>query len=287
MFETILVTALSLGQAPMPMQPAANPPAQPAPEASPLNVIFEPNMRQEPRTTTIVGTPYPFKAASDEEESSPFSGSVTLNQDSFFGFYPILNGSYALNDRFALTFYGLFWTNPGFTPSGRGGTGLWTEFAGGISFSILDGLISLNPAVGFLNGRLLSGADRANAFEGIVAQLNISHADKYTEAQVFGAYYVSTAAPSNNNFAHYWVTGGIRPFADNSNWTQILSTGVHFEQLFQTKAKEGTTGNIYTWIGPYLQLTLPNDVFLRINAGWDTQDSVSGTFYKATMGFAF
>lgn len=241
--------------------------------------------QDQPRTQTIVGTPYPLKAAS--EDDGAFSGSVTLNQDTFFGFYPILNGSYALNDKFALTFYGLFWTNPAFTPSGTGGTGLWTEIAGGISFKVLDDAITVNPALGFLSGKLLSGADRAMTFEGIVSQVSISHASKYLEAQAFGAYYVATAAPSNNNFFHYWLTGGVRPFADCTDWKQIVSVGAHFEQLYQTKSPAGNSTNIYTWLGPYVQLTLPNNVFLRVNAGWDLQDTVSGNFYKVTMGYVF
>ena len=299
MFQSLMLSVFVLGQAtgtPNPMVPPINLPvptdsvrAQPAlsPYGTTDQAVFvDQNAKEEPKTSTIVGTPYPLKAAS-EGESSKFSGSVTLSQDSFFGFYPILNGSYAINDRFALTFYGLFWTNPGFTPSGTGGTGLWTEFAAGISFTVLDGAFTINPAFGFLSGALLSGADRSIAFEGVVSQISLSHAGKYTEGQIFGAYYVATSAPSNNNFFHWWATAGIRPFADNNNWTQIISLGAHFEQLHQTKAELGETTNIYTWIGPYIQLTLPNDVFIRVNAGWDLQDKVSGNFYKTTLGYVF
>jgi hypothetical protein len=248
--------------------------------------IFMDPPKEEPRTRTIVGTVYPVQQASDEP-GDPFSGSVTINQDSFFGFYPILSGSYAINDKVAFTFYGLFWTNPGFTPSGTGGTGLWTEFGVGASFKVLDGAVTINPQLGFLNGVLLSGADRSIAFEGLVSQISISHASKYLEGQFYTAYYTATAAPSNNDFVHMWVTGGVRPFADNCNWTQIISTGFHFEQLYQTKSPTGNTGNLYTWLGPYLQFTLPNNVFMRVNAGWDLQDDISGTFYKATMGYVF
>jgi len=79
----------------------------------------------------------------------------------------------------------------------------------------------------------------------------------------------------------------MQPFADSEDWTQIVSVGVHFEQLFRTKFRGGDTGNIYTWLGPYVQFALPNNVFLRVSGGWDLQDDVSGTFYKVTMGYAF
>jgi hypothetical protein len=245
--------------------------------------LFVEAPKPEPKTSTIVGTPYPLSAASE----GAFSGSVTLNQDSFFGFYPILNGSYSVNDRFSLTFYGLFWTNPGFSPNGTGGTGLWTEVAVGVSFTLLEGALSVNPAVGFLNGALLSGAGRAIPFEGVVSQISFSHAGKYTEGQLFAAYYIATAAPSNNDFFHWWLTAGVRPFADSNNWMQIISTGVHFEQLYQTESAAGGTGNLYTWLGPYMQFTLPNNTFLRVSTGWDLKNRVSGNFYKATFGYAF
>jgi hypothetical protein len=300
MFQSLMLSAFVMGQAPvMPSATEASPtmriqtsdPLMSQPVVSPYSTmpsgLFQESASQDrPRTTTIAGTPYPLIAAGDEP-ASPFSGSVTLNQDSFFGFYPILNGAYQLNDRFYLTFYGLFWTNPGFTPSGTGGTGLWTEIAAGIGFNILDDLLYVNPAVGFLNGRLLSGADRSVAFEGIVTQISFSHAAKYTEGQLFWAYYTATSAPTVNNFLHWWITGGVRPFADSDNWSQIISVGAHFEQLYQTKNKLGDTSNLYTWIGPYVQFTLPNNVFMRVNVGWDTQDTVSGNFYKATIGYVF
>jgi hypothetical protein len=255
------------------------------PPAAPLSeeAILEPAAKESATTKTIVGTPYPYKASGE----GSFSGSVTLNQDIFFGFYPILSGAYSITDKVSFTFYGLFWTNPAFTPSGTGGTGLWTELGVGASFSLLDGGLGINPQLGYLNGRLLSGSDRADAFEGLVAQCSVSHAGKYTEAQLYGAYYFATEAPSTNDFAHWWCTAGVRPFADSCGWTQIISVGGHFEQLYRTRFEGGEASNLYTWLGPYVQFTLPNDVFLRMTGGWDLQDGVSGTFYKATMGYVF
>jgi hypothetical protein len=269
------VVAASEAQA---QQMPTRPVTTPSEEVLLGSTTMEPN-----RTKTIVGTPYPYTTGGD----APFSGSVTLNQDIFFGFYPIINGAYSINDKVALTFYGTFWTNPAFTPSGTGGSGLWTEIGGGLSFSVLDGALSINPQLGFLNGSLLSGSSRADTFEGLVAQISFSHAGRYTEGQLYGAYYLATEAPSTNDFAHWWLTAGVRPFADCTNWTQIFSVGGHFEQLYRTKFKGGQTSNLYTWLGLYVQLTLPNNVFLRVNGGWDLKDNISGTFYKVTMGYSF
>lgn len=237
-------------------------------------------------------TPFPVQptllpACPAEEEKDPFSVSLTLNQDNFFGFYPILNGSYNIDDNWAFTFYGQLWTTPSFSVGGTGGFGLWTEAGIGLSYTILDGTTTINPQIGVLNGVLLSGADRAQAFEGLVPTLTINHNSDYLQGQFYAAYYLATAAPSNNDFVHWWVNGGVKPFADQDNWTKIFSVGAHIEQLYQTKNKNGTTSNLYTWIGPYVQFQLPNNAFMRFTTGVDTADNFASSFYKLTLGLSF
>nr|WP_245531115.1 DUF6733 family protein [Belliella baltica] len=45
-----------------------------------------------------------------QEEDDKFSMTVTLNSDQFFGFYPFFSGSYNLNEKVDLTFYGILWS---------------------------------------------------------------------------------------------------------------------------------------------------------------------------------
>jgi hypothetical protein len=117
--------------------------------------------------------------------------------------------------------------------------------------------------------------------------VSFTHVSKHVEAQVYGAYYLGTRTPATNDFFHWWATAGVRPFADSTGFAQIISTGAHFEQLYRTRFEGGASSNIYSWLGPYVQFTLPNNVFLRMSAGWDLQNSVNDTFYKLTMGYAF
>jgi hypothetical protein len=151
----------------------------------------------------------------------------------------------------------------------------------------MDGAFIVNPQIGVLNGALLSGSNRAQAFEGVVPTLTINHNAKYTEGQLYFGYYLATSAPRTNDFVHWWINGGFKPFADRCDWLKIMSFGAHFEQLYQTRNANGPTSTIYSWVGPYTQFTLPNNVFIRFTAGRDIQGDVSGTFYKLALGFSF
>lgn len=257
---------------------------QPTPSSTPPLALPSTNFPYAPQPTQPCPDPTP---PPEEKPKDPFSANLTLNQDSFFGFYPIFSGSYNIDDQWAFTFYGQFWTTPSFSTDGQGGLGLWTEAGVGVSLKVWDGLFVVNPQLAFLSGSLLSGANESRTFEGVVPTLTINHNAKFTQGQAYFGYYLATSAPSNNDFVHWWIYGGVTPFADSNDWLQIFTVGAHVEQLFQTKNKNGPTSNIYTWVGPYIQFSLPNNAYFRFAGGWDTQDRVSGTFYKATMGFSF
>lgn len=222
-----------------------------------------------------------------EPEVSPFSAMLTLRQDIFFGFYPMLQAGYNINKRVQFTFYGLLWTTPSFSVDGTGGQGLWTEAGVGLSFLNDDRTWSINPQIGVLNGVLLSGSERAQAFEGIVPTLTINNNDTFTEAELYFGYYLATASPRQNDFVHWWANGGVKPFGDSGDWKSIFSVGTHFEQLWLARSRTASGTNIYTWLGPYVQCRFPNNLNLRLSAGWDLQGEISGSFYKASIGLSF
>ncbi|MCU0891325.1 MAG: hypothetical protein MUE77_06180 [Sandarakinorhabdus sp.] len=67
------------------------------------------------------------------------SYTVTMNQDSFFGFNPSFNGLVPAGDNVDFSFYGTFWTRPAFGLGGSGGS-LWTEFGVGANFNLDESL---------------------------------------------------------------------------------------------------------------------------------------------------
>jgi hypothetical protein len=219
------------------------------------------------------------------------SFTVTLNQDSFFGFYPAFNGLIPVSDNVDFSFYGIIWTTDAF---GTGlGSDLWTEFGAGVA--IYSGNLVIKPQIGLTNGALLSGGARnpegepagtgGNFADGIVPSLTMNYSDDTFEAEFYGGYY---AALRNRNddaaldFLHTWVNAGYK-FADK------FSAGAHYELLSNTRNTfpDGDTAVVYQWLGPYVQFSTDNGFFARFTAGADIEDGADGDFYKLTAGFSF
>lgn len=217
--------------------------------------------------------------------------SVTLNQDSFFGFYPAFNGLIPVSENVDFSFYGIIWTTDAF---GTGlGSDLWTEF--GVGAAIYSGNFVIKPQIGLTNGALLSGGARnpagvpagtgGNFADGIVPSLTVNYSDDSFEAEYYGGYY---AALRNRNddaaldFLHTWINAGYK-FSDN------VSAGAHYELLSNTRNTfpGGSTAVVYQWLGPYVQFKTSNGFFARFTAGADIEGGNDGDFYKLTAGFSF
>ncbi len=232
-------------------------------------------------------------AAAQGEENGGRSDSftVTLNQDSFFGFYPSFNGLIPVSDNVDFSFYGILWTTDGF---GTGlGSDLWTEF--GVGAAIYSGNFVIKPQIGLTNGALLSGGVVNNAgnptgsggnfADGIVPSLTINYSDDSFEAEYYGGYYAALRNRNDNaalDFLHTWINAGYK-FSDK------ISAGAHYELLSNTRNNfpAGATARVYQWVGPYVQFKTSNGFFARFTAGADIESGNDGDFYKLTAGFTF
>jgi hypothetical protein len=227
---------------------------------------------------------------------SPFAATLEFNQDTFFGFYANFTGAYAINELTDITFYSILWTSDFFAqgpgglngPIGIDSVGLWTEFGGGLNFKFMEGALNINPQIGILNGALLSGFGSPKTFEGVVPNLTINYSDTFYESEFYMGYYLATRGDRDaaNDYLHWWFNTGIKPWGDFNDWRQILSTGVHYEQLRRT----GVVGssNLYQWLGPYVQFALPNGLSARFSAGWDVDVGNFGDdFYKVNIVYSF
>jgi hypothetical protein len=229
------------------------------------------------------------EAPAAEEEN--FYGSVSLNQDTFFGFYPVLAAGYEVADDIDFTFYSILWTTPSFSAgalsaeegSAPNGGGLWTEVGVGANFRFMDDQISLNPQLGLLNGGLLSQRGRPLMGEGIVPNLTANYDGDYVEAEIYFGYYLALRSPRTADFIHYWANAGAKPFGADS----LLSVGIHWEHLRLARLAEGDAADIYKWIGPYVSFNLPRGVSLQFAGGLDIEDSGMTDFYKASIGMDF
>ena len=215
---------------------------------------------------------------------------VTLNQDSFFGFYPAFNGLIAVSENVDFSFYGILWTTDAFGTAL--GSDLWTEF--GVGAAIYSGGFVIKPQIGLTNGALLSRGVRGgpndtptntggNFADGIVPSLTVNYSDDTFEAEYYGGYY---AALRNRNdvgsldFLHTWINAGYK-FSDK------ISAGAHYELLSNTRTQGGGTARVYQWLGPYVQFKTSNGFFARFTAGADIESGNDGDFYKLTAGFTF
>jgi hypothetical protein len=173
------------------------------------------------------------------------SFSVTLNQDSFFGFYPAFSGAMPVNDTMDFTFYGILWTKPAF---GLGlvnqGDDLWTEFGAGVNFNLLEGNLTINPQIGVTNGALLSGGALNAAGEttgsrfadGIVPSLTVNYGDDSFEAQLYAGYYAALRQRNGDaalDFLHTWVNAGCK-------FSSLVSAGAHYELLSNRSYSPGS-----------------------------------------------
>jgi hypothetical protein len=246
-------------------------------------------------TTEAAITPAVLAAAaaaqSDGKGGRSDSFTVTLNQDSFFGFYPSFNGLIPVSDNVDFSFYGILWTTDGFGTAI--GSDLWTEF--GVGAAIYSGGFVIKPQIGITNGALLSGGVVNNAgnptgtggnfADGIVPSLTINYLDDTFEAEYYGGYYAALRNRNENaalDFLHTWINAGYR-FSDK------ISAGAHYELLSNTRNTfpGGATARVYQWVGPYVQFKTSNGFFARFTAGADIESGNDGDFYKLTAGFTF
>ncbi|WP_298286488.1 DUF6733 family protein [Novosphingobium sp.] len=218
---------------------------------------------------------------------------VTLNQDSFFGFNPSFNGLIPVSDTMDVSFYGTFWTKPAFG-LGQGNTGddLWTEFGVGVNFNLMDGKLKVKPQIGITNGSLLSGGEivggatrGARFLDGVVPSLTVNYSDATFEAEYYGGYYAALRQRNGNaalDFAHTWLNFGYKA-------TSNLSFGPHYELLYNTRNTYpgGESAKTYEWLGGYLQFSLPKGFFARFTGGSSLGDGDTGDFYKMSVGMSF
>jgi hypothetical protein len=237
-----------------------------------------------------------------------WAGTISFNQDTFFGFYPVIQGAYALNDRWDVTVYSIIWTTDLLsvgtlsTPDGvYNQFGPWTEFGAGLNYKALDGALNINPQLGILNGGLLSQPAAARVFDGFVPNIIAAYESDYIESEFYMGYYFGARGAGaasgffNNDFLHWWYNAGYRPWTDRGGFLATQSYGVHYEMLRQTGEAAASAANLYSWLGPYWQTRFDNGLVMRYSAGWNINEwgnpvneaGAFPNFYKVNIAYDF
>lgn len=260
-------------------------------------------MRCSSIPAALIGAVLVFSAPAAAQRPSAedrASYTISMNQDTFFGFYPVITGAYKVNSKIDWTTYGIFWTTPSFGTGGGGG--LWTEFGSGVNFKAYGGKLTINPQLGFMNGRLLSNGNFPMAFEGFVPSITANVNTSRAEGQLYAGFYTAlregrvrtpdggglARALVQNNFIHWWVNGGVK-------LAPVISAGVHYEALDFRPSGTGSPGmpraGVYKWLGPYVQANLSPRFSVRYTFGADVMARPAGdgneSFYKLTATYSF
>lgn len=218
-----------------------------------------------------------------QEGDEKVSVGLSLNQDAFFGFTPMMTFGYELNETTSFTAYGIQWG------AGTGSAwGQWTEF--GIGFNKTVGNFDINPQLGFTMGSLLSSgaAQEGIVGDGIVPNLTVNYGTDKFEGQIYAGYYGAfrdntAAGQSTNNYVHYWANFGYKV-------SPYFSFGLHFEELYLSGGQTNGGGELdridgYVWFGPYLQLQKGN-AGLRFSFGNNSAEDgnfAPNDFYKLSF----
>src|SRR6056297_560896 len=224
------------------------------------------------------------RAQGENDLDNKVSVGLSLNQDAFFGFNPMMTIGYELSDTDALTMYGIQWG------AGTGSAwGQWTEF--GIGYNKTVGAFDINPQLGVTMGSLLSSgaAEPGIIGDGIVPNLTINLGTDLLEGQFYLGYYAAfrdntQAGQSTNNYLHYWLNLGLKA-------SDFFSVGAHFEELYLSGGETNGGGSLdrvdgYVWLGPYVQFQKGN-AGLRFSFGGNLADEderfAPNDFYKLTF----
>lgn len=264
------------------------------------------------------------EAKEAQKESDHFYVSVSLNQDKFFGFYPIISGTYFLRNDFGIAFGTTLyqnlsnprpdWSNP------------WTWVYGGIHKSFMDGKLVLRPMVGFTNGQVNScgaaqlgsnGGCHANVFDAFLFLFQGHYIGEWLDADAYFVLVkdVREQGPTQSAFTHHWLYAGV-PIIHTERGTKLI-VGGYYEDIHQINgggnACFGCLANgrdasvlppqgMIAWLGGYVELRMPMGMSLFFAAGKDFAQDVhtinaagapgpnanpSGDFYKVRFTKVF
>jgi hypothetical protein len=208
------------------------------------------------------------------QESNPSSFTLSVGQDSYFGFYVSGNGSHSLSDKTSLTFYTNYWANPAFGNAATGAD-FWTEVGGGFNFILFKERLNINPSLGFTYGKVLSGGQKGVLGDGVVPALFGSLNNKYTETTFGAVWFKSLRAEGPVTVDYYWVW-----FSPGYKFTSKVTAGAHFEDFYLARMSGAEAANLYLWVGPFVQYTFPKGVFIKATAGYD---AVNDGFIKINI----
>lgn len=214
-----------------------------------------------------------LSSALAEDDGATFS--LTLAQDPAFGFYPTVAGSIPISDNSQFTFYGVYWTQDALGGN-LGGLNLLTEFGAGINFTLADGALNINPALGFAHGNYQSGGGRPVIADNIVPSIFVAYAAGNFSASLGAIYWKSFRNEAK-------VTPLIDLIDYNFNvgiaLSKYFTVGLFYDHLLygtdnsnQTEDSETELVTSYFWVGPMCKINFKSNASVMFTFGPDLVD---------------
>jgi hypothetical protein len=202
--------------------------------------------------------------------------SVSISQDSYFGFYMGTFGSYKVKERTSLTVYASYWANPAYGTAALG-TDFWTEVGGGVDFASRNDKVHFNPTLGIMYGKVLSGGDKGVLGDGIVPTLFLSVNGSTIQTQVFSTYFKSlrNEGPVTTDFIWWWVNSVY-------SFSRVFKAGVLVDHFYMSRSTGSDPRSLYLWMGPLIQLNFPGDAVFKFSGGYD---DVNHEYIKVNLAF--
>lgn len=222
------------------------------------------------------------KTVNAQENASmpPETFTITVGHDPAFGFLPGANGSFPLTKKYSFTYYGLFWTNPGYS-NREAATDYWLEAGAGVSWFSKNGQWLWNPSLGLTHGVLLSGAARGVFGDGVVPNVVAFHKNSRFEGEYYAGYYKSLRkeGPVSSDYLLAWAYPGIIV-------NKHVALGAHVENFRLLRATDSDPINIYTWLGAYVKFTVGEKYWFRFAGGVNLEDNglMGGDYYRLSVG---
>jgi hypothetical protein len=227
-----------------------------------------------------------YSNAQESENSSSTSLSILFNADNAFGFYPTILGSIPINDQLSASFYSILWTNPTYGNLNMAGTDMWLETGGGLTWSLLDGQLILNPSIGLTHGRLQSGAERSLIGEGLVPSLvTIYNGQQGIELESLLTYYKSIRKDQPTDITtDFSILNLYLGYAFN----KYLALGGFYDAFLQTRQTNGQFLALYQVLGGYLRIKINDFANFRFSAGYNFMPEANGfssEYYRLSVLF--
>lgn len=198
---------------------------------------------------------------------------VTIGQDSYFGFYVSTFSSYKWKRFVDVTVYSNLWANPAFGTISTG-TDFWTEVGGGLDFSVGEGNVHINPMVGLTYGKVLSGGTKGVVGDGIVPSLIITANKSSLSFSAFSSWFKALRHEGAQTFDYLW---------SGASATYQVSPAIHLgilsEHFILSRATNEQPKNLYFWIGPLIQVDAAG-AGLKVSGGYDAEN---GEFLKLNL----